>query len=264
MDFLLWAVIAFVMAPIVIGPFVVKFTHWVTARVNVKLVSSESLDPEVRTFIDTARTEFEALGFEFVGYMMLPDYVPGTSSYFGLFTNDQRKTSAMTAVIRHASGRTVRYYELTNKYANGRVININNSPMMGGYKNPDKSSYRYPKIQSIKHLYEINSWVIGHDRKATNPVGLVKGRELDMLTEALNNEIRLQSKYGYYFLDENKARYKLTWKGAFILTEKNAFPIKTILELLDLRSARRAIAGMPAVKLKDDANRSGMAMHRAK
>jgi len=244
MDLLLILFIAFVLVPMVIGPFMVKFTHWVSARANIALISPEMLDPNVRAFIDNAKVEFEALGFQFVGYMALTDYMPQMTGYFGLFTHKMHKTSGMAAVLRHAAGKTVRYCEFANKYTNGREIDVNNSPMMGAYINPDKSTYRYPKINSIKQLYEINNWVIRHDGKAANLEGLVKGRELEMICAAFNDEIRLQTKYGYFFLDESNDKFRLTWKGAFIMTEKQTIPAKYIFEYLDLQAARKAIAGM--------------------
>jgi hypothetical protein len=117
--------------------------------------------------------------------------------------------------------------------------------MLGSYRNPDKSTYRYPKIKSIKNLYDIHRWVAGHDKKAMDPVGYDKDRAAEVLTEALINELKLQQQFGYYSLDRDKARFLFTWKGAFIMTEKNVFPVKIILNHLDLRSAQKAIAGMP-------------------
>jgi hypothetical protein len=244
MNLILLLFVAFVLVPMFLGPFMVKFTHWVAARANITLISPEMLDPDVRTFIDNAKVEFEALGFQFAGYMTLTDYMPQMTGYFGLFTQQIQKISGMAAVLRHAAGKTVRYCEFANKYSNGRLIDVNNSPMMGAYINPKKSVYRYPRTNSIKQLYEINNWVTSHDRETTNLEGLVKGRELEMVCDAFNDEIRLQAKYGYFFLDENNSKYRFTWKGAFIMTEKQTFPVKTILEYLDLQSARKAIAGM--------------------
>ena len=152
----------------------------------------------------------------------------------------------MAAVIRQNTGKTVPYYEFTSKYSNNRVINVNNSPLLGAYRNPDKNTYRYPKIKSIKELYDINRWVTGHDKKAINPVGFDKDSAVEMLTEAFINELKLQQRFGYYSFNQDKARFLLTWKGAFIMTEKNVFPVKNILNRLDLLSARKAIAGMPA------------------
>jgi hypothetical protein len=243
MDVFLWIIVALLLTPMILGPVLVKFTHWVSANANISAVSPDMLDPNIRTFIDRAKMEFEALGFRFVGYMTLADFMPGITSYFGLFTNDADKTSGMAAFIRHASGRTVQYCEFSNKYSDGHVINVNNSPMMGGYKNPNKSTYRYPKVDSIKKLYEINNWVNSQDMKAAYRLGLVKGRELAMVCDHLNDEIRLQADYGYYFSDESHSRYRLTWKGAIIMTEKQVIPIKNILTFLDLRSARKAISG---------------------
>ncbi len=56
MEFFLWLIIAFVLAPMILGPFVIKFTHWVSAKVNIKPVSPETLDHNVRVFIGVSGT----------------------------------------------------------------------------------------------------------------------------------------------------------------------------------------------------------------
>lgn len=247
MDIFLTFVAAFVLLPMVLGPFVIKFTHWVSGNFSIKTVPAESLDHEVRVFLEKARVEFESINFEFAGYMTLSDYMPNMSSIFALFIDPQTKTSAMAAVIQQKkTGKTLPYYEFTSKYSNGRVINVSNSPMRGSFRNPDKSSYRYPKIKTVRNLYDIQRWITGHDKKAINPVGYDKDRAAEMLTEALINEIKLQQKFGYYSFDQGKARFLFTWKGAFLMTEKSVFPVKNILGRLDLLSAQKAIAGMPA------------------
>jgi len=232
--------------PMVLGPFVVKFTHWVSGNFSIKIVPAESLEQEVRVFLEKAREEFEAINFEFVGYMALSDYTPNISTWFALFIDEQSKTSAMAAVIRQKTGKTLPYYEFTSKYSNNRVINVNNSPTLGVYRNPDKSTYRYPKITSVKDLHDIHRWVTGRDKKAADPVGYAKEQAVETLTEALINEVKLQQQFGYYSFSREKARFQLTWKGAFIMTEKSAFPVKNIRDHLDLGSAQKVITGMPA------------------
>lgn len=248
MDIIFWIIVAFMLAPMILGPILVKLTHWVSANANITELSPDALDQDIRNYIDQARTEIEALGFRFAGYMTLADFMPGITSYFGLFLHDSEKVGCMAAVIRHGSGKSVSYCEFSNKYSSGRIINVNNSSMMGGYKNPDKRTYRYPKVQSIKILYEINNWVNRNEMKMSYREGLVKGRETVMLSEHINEEIRLQAAYGYYFPDESNKRYRLTWKGAFIMTEMQVFPIKNIMVSLDLRSARKAISESPLHK----------------
>jgi hypothetical protein len=238
-------IIAFILAPMIIGPFLVKYSHWVSARVNINLVSPDMLDQDIRAFIDQAKIEFETLGFQFVGYMVLADYIPRVTSYFGLFRHEADMTSGMAAVIKDDSGKAIRYCEFSSKYSNGRVINVNNSPIMRGYKNPDKINYRYPRIRFVKQLYEINKWITRHDNQTASLVGIVKGRELEMVSDDIENEVRLQVTYNYYVPDENRARYRLTWQGAIVMTAKQIFPIKNVLAFFDLQSARRAIADMP-------------------
>ncbi len=245
LEFLLILCAAFVLAPMILGPFLVKFSHRIMARAVIRHVAPEALEPKIREFIDQAKPEFEALGFRFAGYMMMPDYIPKVTSYFGLFRNDVTKTGAMVAYIIHAKGQAVRYYEFSNIYSNGRIIDISNAPLKGSYKNPDKITYRYPNIQSIRKLYDINLWVTGRDMKKSVPQGLVPGREMEMVARALEEEAALQMKYGYYALSGDQTQYRLTWKGAFILTEMQVFPVKQILSYLDLQAAKKAIAGMP-------------------
>ncbi len=248
MDIFLWIIVALFLAPMILGPILVKFTHWVSTNANISEMSPDMLDQNIRSYIDQAGTEVEALGFRFVGYMTLSDFMPGITSYFGLFSHDSEKVGFMAAVIRHGSGKSVHYCEFSNKYSDGSVINVNNSSVMGGYRNPKKKTYRYPKVESLKILYEINDWVNRAEMVMSYREGMGKGREKIILSDHINEEIRLQAAYGYYMPDEGNNRYRLTWKGAFIMTEKQVFPFKNILMHLDLQSAKKAIAGSPLYK----------------
>ena len=246
MDLILLIIAGGILVPMVLGPFAVKASHWVSGTFSIQAVPEDSLDLEIRAFLEKARAEFEALQFEFIGYMTISDYMPNMSTWFALFIDEQGRTPAMAAVIRQKTGKTLPYYEFTSRYSNGRVINVNNSPMLGSYRNPDKSTYRYPKINTVRQLYDIHRWVSSHDKRAIDPVEFDRDRAAEVLTEALISELKLQQKFGYYAFNEDTARFQLTWKGAFVMTEKNVFPVKNILNQRDLAAARKAIAGMPS------------------
>ncbi len=245
LDFLLPLIAIFIVAPMVVGPFLVKFTHWIAARAVIKTILPEALDEKTQTFIDQSKIELEALGFQFAGYQHMTDYMPKMTCYFGLFRHDNSKSAAMAAVIEHTSGRRLQYCEFSTTYSNGRIMDVNNSPEIGGYNIPDKVIYRYPKISSLRKLHEINQWVTARDPKKSVPVGLVADREAEMVAEALDREAAIQEKNGFYVLNENRSRYRLTWKGAFIMTERQVFPFKQILSYFDRQAAKKAIAGMP-------------------
>lgn len=246
MELFLTLLAILILAPMVLGPFIVKAGQWVSANFTISEVSVESLDPAVRSFLDAAKDEFESIGFEFIGNHTMPDYMPNMTTFFALFVEPQGRTMAMAAVVKHKSGRTAAYYEFTSKYANGRVINVSNSPTMGSFRNPDKSTYRYPKIRSARRLYDIHQWIADRDKKAVDPVSYEKDRAVELVAEAVKNELRLQEQFGYFHLGEGRGRgrYLFTWKGAFVMTEKNVFPIKNVLAALDLSAAQKAIAGM--------------------
>ncbi len=246
MYFILLVIAVYVLAPMVIGPFLIKSRQWVAANADINPVLPETLDPEMRAFLDKAKGEFESIGFDFVDYMSLVDYMPEVTSYFALFTDKQSRLPAMAAAIRNKSGKTIYYCEFSSKYTNGSVINVNNSPMMGSFVHPHKSSYRYPAVTSVRQLHDINKWITSRDTRAVGPVGSIRGRELDTLVEALNGEIKLQEHYGYFTPNRDRTRYLFTWKGAFLMTEKNVFPIKHIRTFLDQAAAKKAIAGMPS------------------
>ncbi len=245
-DFLLPLIVIFIVTPMVIGPFVVKFTHWISARVVIEPILPEALTDKTKTFIDQSKAELDALGFQFAGYLRMAGYMPKMTCYFGLFRHDAGKSAAMAAVIEHASGRRLEYCEFSTTYSNGRIIDVNNSPEIGGYDIPDKVMYRYPNVPSIRKLFEINQWVTTRDTKKSVPVGLAAGREADMVAQALEKEAAIQAKRGFYVLDESRTRYRLTWKGAFMMTERQVFPFKQIITFNDRRAAKKAAAGMPA------------------
>ena len=212
----------------------------------IEPVLPAALTDKTKTFIDQSKVELEALGFQFTGYLRMADYMPKMTCYFGLFRNDAGQSAAMAAVMEHASGRSLQYCEFSVTYSNGRVIDVNNSPESGGYSIPDKAVYRYPKVSSIRKLFEIFQWVTARDTKKSVPVGLAGGREAEMVAQALEKEAAIQAQRGFYVLNDNRTRYRLSWKGAFILTERQVFPFKQMISYLDRRAAKKATAGMPS------------------
>ena len=65
-----------VLTPMALGPFMIKSGHWISAHAGITAISAESLDPGARAFLEQSKEEFESLGFDFLGYMMLSDYIP--------------------------------------------------------------------------------------------------------------------------------------------------------------------------------------------
>ena len=246
MDFLLMLLFGLMLSPLVLEPFLVKLSHWIAARAVIERVSPEALACDVKAFIDEAGSEFTALGFHFAGYMVLHGYTPRLTSYFGLFRHDTLETTGMAAVVLHDAGPELKYYEFTTVCSDGRTIDVNNAPLAGACENPEKISYGYPQIQSVRKLYEIHRWVTGPVEIQSCGKSLFPGNDAEMIARTLDRETALQAKYGYYVLNENRARYEPTWKGAFRMTQKRIFPFKPICSYLDSRLARKAIADMPA------------------
>ena len=239
-------VLIVIFMPIVLGPFAVKASFRISRNFGINPLAAEGLSPGIKSYIDGARSDLESLGYSFIGYFSILNFTPGLETFFGLFRNDGEKNGAMAAVIKTKQGKENRYIEFTTKSKDDYTINVNNAKTRGTQTNPNKKTCRFPKVTSIRQLCEINGWIVHHDEKAGFQDRLSPpGREIDTLNTYMIRDLDAHVAAGYYYLDTSSQEYLLTWKGAFVFTESNAFPVKNILAWLDERRAQKAIAGMP-------------------
>ena len=176
--------------------------------------------------------------------MTVIDFTPDTNTYFGLFNNEQDMIIGTTVAITNTAGQAVGYHEITSRYADGYAINVSDSPMLGVYTNPENRTYRYPDVYSLKLLYDNHRWIARHDERTNDPVGLSLTNTIAEINSALDKETIVQASLGYYYLDANEQRFKLTWKGAVIMANRLLFPWRQIREYFDLRTAKEALSGM--------------------
>jgi hypothetical protein len=234
------------LAPVVLYPFIHRYKHRVARTVRVEPIPPEELAPSDREYIEGAAPDLIHRNYRFLGYGRISGMTAGTTACFGLFRNEGAKNLAMATVLSCAAGEKVHYLKIATKYTNGYVVDIGNSPVIGSFRNPEKLVLRYPGVASFGKLWTISRWVTRSERRVLTetPVLPAPGTEFQQIAEEIEREAAMRERSGYYRLDEQEGKYRLTWLGAFEMTLTNAIPFRNLRNLNDLRAARQAIRGM--------------------
>lgn len=234
------------LAPVVLYPFIHRFTHRVARAVRVEPIPPEALAPEDLEYIDGAAPDLIHRNYRFLGYGRISGMTAGTTASFGLFRSDEAKNLAMATVVSGAEGEKAHHLNIATKYSNGYVVDVGNSPVTGSFRNPDKLVLRYPGVANFGKLWTISRWVTRSERRVrtATPVLPAPGTEFQRIALEIEREAALRERSGYYRLDEGEGKYRLTWLGAFAMMLNKAVPFRNLRNLHDRRAARQAIRGM--------------------
>jgi hypothetical protein len=102
-------------------------------------------------------------------------------------------------------------------------------------------SMLFPEIDDPRRLYEIHQATIasfGHD--AVKLKGVIDD-PIEFLRTNFHCDVAKFAESGYYFLDAKRGIYRLTWKGAILMSWKNLWPVNWIRELRRRGQAARLL-----------------------
>jgi len=234
------------LAPVVLYPFIHRFTLRVARTVRVEPIPPEEIAAADRDYIEGTAPDLIHRNYRFLGYGRISGMTAGTTACFGLFRSDDAKNLAMATVLFGVAGVKVHSLKIVTKYTNGYLVDVGNSPVIGSFRNPDKRVLRYPGVTNFGKLWTISRWVNRSERRVLNatPVLPPPGTEFQRIAEEIGREAAMRERSGYYRLDERDGKYRLTWLGAFAMMLNKAVPFSSLRSLHDRRIARQAVRGM--------------------
>jgi len=237
------------LAPVVLYPFIRRFTLRVDRAVRVDTIPPEEISPEDRDYIEGAAPDLIHRNYRFLGFGRISGLTAGTTACFGLFRSDDAKNLAMATVLSGAPGEKVHSLKIATKYTNGYIVDVGNSPVTGSFRNPDKRILRYPGVTSFGKLWTISRWVNRSERRVLTaaPVLPPPGTEFQRIAEEIGRETATRERSGYYRLDERDGKYRLTWLGVAAMTLNKSIPFRSLRCMRDRRAARLAVRGMWAL-----------------
>jgi hypothetical protein len=216
----------------VVTPAVVRYAMRFSARCNPVEVSLDGLPEEVAALIRPHLAKLASLGFERLGCYDCGSLTSETRSYMAYFCN--RATSEFASVSALVTpGKTASYLEFSTMFTNGLVLETNtNSTLPLTPANDLQHIFRFPKIHSPQALYVIHRHLVEKYAPGLWPQAEPKGEELHRFTRVIENYGPRHARIGYMQLAEDGQSYKLTWKGAFLMTWCGLWPTSIFRKIL--------------------------------
>ena len=248
----LWGILIGIPLFLYVGaPCLIKFTQ--RYRKDLTLVAfdpNETSPPlEVGKFFFSTGHRLEQLGFREVGHFVNSDMIANVRTILALFEHEEQQDAAIAAVaFAYSSGGKVNSVvqesavEFDTEFQDGVDVDTKNSMNESAFAYlPHKKTTDFPGLQDLEVLYRAHQYICGLHKKAPKKPLPLREQWGDKLLEGMVNELEAQLDTGYLTLTTNgdgEEFYVPTWKGAYIMTWINLWPIKQIRLSMRRRKAR--------------------------
>lgn len=216
----------------VAGPIFVKLTFRFAGKVEPVKVYREAVPAAVCVIIDKWAASIQALGFAPVGVYSLGALASNTQSYLAYFVNRTAGDFADVSVVLSKAG-TKGYFEFTSSFSDGSSLetNVNKIASIGSVP-ADIRIFRFPEITSPRDLYQIHRALIQKYAGFLRPQLPAEGEEATRIVRQVGRFAPCQVQAGYMRLAADSTHYRMTWKGAFLMTWKSIWPTTLIRRTL--------------------------------
>ena len=202
----------------------------------------------VLRYVEQSAQQLIPLGFKYVGSVVNSHPRMKAIGYVAIFVNERARDVATpaTIIVEPIPGkrRTVHVMEYTTDFENDTCLSTGNMNAPGMGPQPAwKEMYRFPGMSDMQHLYRIHrelTLMRGPAVKKIFPIG----RIAEEIRRDAKRECESFVQTGYARLDDSGEFYRLTMKGMFLTTWKQAWPIKPIIMSAKRRRARRILRNL--------------------
>lgn len=216
----------------VIGPLIVKATFRYSATVDPHKVLPETLPVTARAAVERWSAQIQALGFSPVGVYNMGALASSTQSFLAYFVNRTAGDFANISVVL-SSAVTKSYFEFSSSFSNGLTLDTNVNQIVSiGSVPADILIFRFPSIASPSQLYQVHRALIQKHAAFLRPQLPPEGEEATRIVKQLGRFGPCQAAAGLMYLAPGASHYRLTWKGAFLMTWKSIWPTPLIRRTL--------------------------------
>lgn len=239
------------LVPIVIWiylPIFVHSTHWLGTDPASQPFDPDDLDlpKDVSSNVRAVAPDFERLGFSIVAHLRRSKYHSSDTEAFVtlLMSGEAGQVARVGTIVLRANGRVNKsmVVSFVTEFTDETVLATSFSTLAGatriGFR---EGSVSFPDRVEVSRLYEVHRAALARycgdgirrDLTRVNPVDYqreVNARELNKLVES-----------GLYYLDIERQVYRLTWKGAFLISWRVLWPAKPIRAMRRRSKAARLL-----------------------
>ena len=210
------------------APVVAKTFLRFSAHCKALQVSAGELPQNISKLFATGIPQFETLGFELIGCYDCGVLANDTRTYVAYFCDRRANDFASINSMVTAKG-TASYFEFSSRFSNGLVFETNNNRFLPlTPSSPDARVFRFPAINNVQALFETHRQLLQKYAAGQWAQGEPRGQEIQRLVRVVENYGPRHTRIGYMYPAEGGRSYRLTWKGAFLMTWRGLWPISPL------------------------------------
>jgi hypothetical protein len=234
-------------------PLAVRRGFRFAARCKPVQVPVQELPSEVSAYIQPRIPQLQSLGFEFLGCYDCNVLATGTRNLIAYFCNRTTNDFANVSVVTSAH-KTAGYFEFSTRFGNGLTLETNTNRVLPlTPENPEVRVFRFPAIKEPCELYVVHKRLIAKYANGLWAQGEPKGHEIQRLVRVLENYGPRHVKIGYMYLAPDAETYRLTWKGAILITWRGLWPAALVRRAIHRYAMRTElhslhVQGVPALQ----------------
>jgi hypothetical protein len=232
----------------ILAPIALRRSIWFAAdQVYLPLDTASKEDPEAfRTWSQTVIPAMEALGFLVRGYFRPSPDIPHCEVFVTLFENRKSGQTAQLFLVKAQRGiirRSETVLAFTTEFADQTKLYTTNSRTLANHPRirVRQGSMSFPDVDDPRRLCAIHQATFSSLRGDATTIKPDLDDPANYLRTEYQQDVARFAESGYYFLDSKRDAYRLTWKGAIMVTWKNLWPFKWIRELLRRSQAARQL-----------------------
>lgn len=220
---------AFIGVVYLVSPLAVRWTFRFAAHGHPTQVSLEALPERVAAIFRTRIPEIQELGFDGIGCFDCGRLASETHSYIAYFCDRHTKDFANVSVLVSPKT-TASYLEFSTHFTNGLVLETNTNRVLPlTPAGPATRVFRFPEIRDARSLLHVHQQLLEKYAGELRAEGEPPGREIERFIRVIENYGPRHSRIGYMTLAEDGLSYRLTWKGAFLMTWRGLWPVSFVL-----------------------------------
>lgn len=221
------------------------------------LDNSAGIPPAVSPYFERVTPRFNAAGFTTVLDLRQTHARTINTAYLRIFENrEDRALGVAFCPVDIEGDQTVLLSSLCqfSQYFGGRLeitsSNFAESDPFAAFEH--RRVMNFPGVEDPVELYAAHRAFVRRIGPESPPRFYEPGKALDFVREALRTEIQDQVDAGYLELDRGEGAYRLTWKGAFMVTGRTLWPAGALRRAREAATSSRFLeeesiaAGAPA------------------
>ena len=237
-----------------LSPLLVRSTFRFSARCRPAKISLKDLPPVLAEVFRQRIPELESLGFELAGCFDCGCLASQTQSFVAYFCSRSSRDFANVSAVVSAK-RTTTYLEFSTSFSNGQILDTNNNGVLPlSPANPENKVFRCPQIRDARTLLRMHHLFIDKHASRFWPQLEPRGEEIQRLVRVIQNYGPRHARLGYMQLSGDGESYRLTWKGAFLMTWCALWPVSVVRRWMyaqAMQSELRSLEERPATALQN-------------